>query len=443
MNTPQLTRLLHKYPIKVLYKPLLRSLSTDSAINRGLRRSVAADHYRYYDPQEDTPEYDYDPEPANYQNFPPPPSPIVRRVAARREGEPEDDYFEPEPRRELSPRLDHEPPQFPYTPAPRRYIPKVNDEAEWIYGTSVVEAALRCRRREQLYKLYVYAGHNRTPAARERDREMKDLARTAGVEIVDEEDIGKMDSMSNSRPHNGYILECLPIKRTPIIALKNVQEDKNFFTLEMARHYFDGRPVVEHYYDKIRCRDPTRRYPFVLMLDEIIGTSTDPFIHPPTQLDPGNMGAILRSAYFLGVDAVTITARNCARLTPICLKASAGAAELFPIFEHARSERMITQSTENGWTVYAAIPPPTKNQARRDRYVHSSEVAEALREGPVVLLVGNEGDGLRPLLKKLAKFCVSLGKGSGAGGLVDSLNRCDGVTLLKVLKGLMGETYEV
>ena len=198
MNTSQFARLLRKIPTKILRKPLCRSVSTDSAISRGLRRSVAAD--RYYDCQKDISEYDHNPEPTNYQNSPPL-NPTIRRVAARREGEPEDDYFEPEPGPELSPRLDHEPPQFSYTPAPRRYIPKVNYDAEWIYGTSVVEAALRCKRRE-LYKLYVYAGDNRTPAARERDRDMKDLARTAGVEIVDEEDIGKMDSMSNSRPHN-------------------------------------------------------------------------------------------------------------------------------------------------------------------------------------------------------------------------------------------------
>jgi len=198
MNSSQFARLLRKTPTRILRKPPRRSVSTDSAISRGLRRSVAAD--RSYDRQKDISEHSYDPEPANYQNSHPLNS-IIRRVAARREGEPEDDYFKPEPRPELSPRLDHEPPQFGYTPAPRRYIPKVNYDAEWIYGTSVVEAALRCKRRE-LYKLYVYAGDNRTPAARERDREMKDLARTAGVEIVDEEDIGKMDSMSNSRPHN-------------------------------------------------------------------------------------------------------------------------------------------------------------------------------------------------------------------------------------------------
>ena len=39
-----------------------------------------------------------------------------------------------------------------------------------------------------------------------------------------------------------------------------------------------------------------------------------------------------------------------------------------------------------------------------------------------MLLVGSEGEGLRPFLKKLAKFCVSLDKGSGTDNLVDSLN---------------------
>lgn len=39
-----------------------------------------------------------------------------------------------------------------------------------------------------------------------------------------------------------------------------------------------------------------------------------------------------------------------------------------------------------------------------------------------MLLVGSEGEGLRPLLKKLVKFCVSLDKGSGTDSLVDSLN---------------------
>jgi 21S rRNA (GM2251-2'-O)-methyltransferase len=60
---------------------------------------------------------------------------------------------------------------------------------------------LKCKRRE-MYKLYVYAGENRTSVVRERDRHMRCLAQEVGVEVVEEKDIGMLDSMSNSRPHN-------------------------------------------------------------------------------------------------------------------------------------------------------------------------------------------------------------------------------------------------
>lgn len=49
-------------------------------------------------------------------------------------------------------------------------------------------------------------------------------------------------------------------------------------------------------------------------------------------------------------------------------------------------------------------------------------MAGALRKGPVCLVLGSEGEGLRPFLKKLMKYCVSLDKGPGTEAVVDSLN---------------------
>lgn len=68
------------------------------------------------------------------------------------------------------------------------------------------------------------------------------------------------------------------------------------------------------------------------------------------------------------------------------------------------------------------MPPPTKNQARRDRYVFASEVGEAVKKGPVLLVLGGEGEGVRSFLKKHVAFCVSLDKGPGTDAVVDSLN---------------------
>lgn len=139
-------------------------------------------------------------------------------------------------------------------------------------------------------------------------------------------------------------------------------------------------------------------------------------------LDPGNLGAILRSAYFLGASAVTLSPRNCAPLSPTALKASAGAAEFLPVLEHSRSDRLITESVQDGWTFYAAVPPATKQQMRRERYVLASEVGGVLEKGPVVLVLGGEGEGLRPLLRKCAGRCVSLERAPGTDRIVDSLN---------------------
>jgi tRNA G18 (ribose-2'-O)-methylase SpoU len=44
-----------------------------------------------------------------------------------------------------------------------------------------------------------------------------------------------------------------------------------------------------------------------------------------------NLGAMLRSAYCLGASGVIGCSRNCAPLTPVVSKASAGAAELMPL----------------------------------------------------------------------------------------------------------------
>ncbi|NXX64084.1 MRM1 methyltransferase, partial [Scopus umbretta] len=48
--------------------------------------------------------------------------------------------------------------------------------------------------------------------------------------------------------------------------------------------------------------------------------------------DPMNLGALLRSAYFLGVDRVVTSQRNSCPLTPTVSKASSGAMEVFDVY---------------------------------------------------------------------------------------------------------------
>jgi len=48
--------------------------------------------------------------------------------------------------------------------------------------------------------------------------------------------------------------------------------------------------------------------------------------------DPQNFGALLRSAYFLGMKGVVVCAKNSAALSPTVSKASAGALEMMPVY---------------------------------------------------------------------------------------------------------------
>uniref|UniRef100_A0A8D2LWX6 rRNA methyltransferase 1, mitochondrial n=1 Tax=Varanus komodoensis TaxID=61221 RepID=A0A8D2LWX6_VARKO len=51
--------------------------------------------------------------------------------------------------------------------------------------------------------------------------------------------------------------------------------------------------------------------------------------------DPMNLGAVLRSAHFLGVDGIVMTRRNSCPLTPVVSKASSGAMEVLDVFHTA------------------------------------------------------------------------------------------------------------
>jgi 21S rRNA (GM2251-2'-O)-methyltransferase len=84
-------------------------------------------------------------------------------------------------------------------------IPYTTPASEFLYGTSVVTAALKASRRK-LYKLYVYEGENRERT--QQDNVMIRLARSVSVPVqsLSGDGIRMMDKMSAGRPHNVSLL---------------------------------------------------------------------------------------------------------------------------------------------------------------------------------------------------------------------------------------------
>ncbi|KAI1813993.1 RNA methyltransferase [Poronia punctata] len=281
--------------------------------------------------------------------------------------------------------------------------------SQFLYGRSVVEAALKDSRR-QLYKLYIYNGDDRRNL--QQDEALERLARHKGVEItkVPNSGLRALDKMSGGRPHNGCVLEASPLPQLPLKALGPLSEDpaEPGFHLELAHQSVEDAKV-NGTSDFVPYHLPKGRNPFVLLLDGI--------------LDPGNLGAILRSAAFLGVDGIAITKGSSATLTAVALKASAGASEVATLFSVSSTREFIARSKENGWLVYAAVPGTRRSRGNSHLTINHVESYDPLSSQPTLLVIGSEGEGLEKPVRRLADHQVSIPSPAGSlTNIVDSLN---------------------
>ncbi|KAI7788228.1 RNA methyltransferase [Diaporthe eres] len=286
-------------------------------------------------------------------------------------------------------------------------IPYATAASQFLYGTSAVEAALKAGRRK-MYKLYIYRGKGRSTRAAEKDRLLADLARNQGirVEYLEEASLPMLNKMSESRPHNGHVLEASPLPQLPITALEELSEDQDRPGFKLA--------VGHQSYEEARINGisgfvstrPGSRKPLVMVVDQV--------------LDPGNLGAILRTASFMGVTAVAVSKKGSAPVTPVVLKSSAGAAEALTMLSVDSIEDFLRDSKENGWKVYAACPP--KSDSKRPSIDNIDlEKDDPLLKDPCILLVGSEGEGLPRALRRAADVEISIPNLSGSD-VVDSLN---------------------
>ncbi|BCS20668.1 TrmH family RNA methyltransferase [Aspergillus puulaauensis] len=308
-------------------------------------------------------------------------------------------------------------------------IPYTTPASEFIYGTTAVEATLRCSQR-QLYKLYLYQAAEEEELSNTKVVLRKlALSKNVKVKLAFAEWDRLLDKMSAGRPHNGCILEASPLPRTPVQALKSVELEEAQFRVELApqtREEASVNGTNDRITINFSAAQQYRRQPLVLLLDGVV--------------DPGNLGAILRSAYYLGVDAIVFAGRNSAPLSPITIKASAGAAENMTLLEVKNEVEFIQRSKANGWRFYAADAlssdatylDPTSLYDSNPVTAGEGEPAAGspIGQSPSVIMMGNEGSGLSNHIRSQADSIVSIPgariiPGIGAASdpaRVDSLN---------------------
>ncbi len=143
--------------------------------------------------------------------------------------------------------------------------------------------------------------------------------------------------------------------------------------------------------------------------------------------DPRNLGAILRSAYVLGAHGVIAPRDRASGLTPAVVKASAGTADWVSFFRVTNLARTLDTLKDAGLWVVGADVDSGGDAKALDR----SDLT-----GPLVLVVGAEGPGLRRLVRERCDFLVEIPMKGRSSSLNASV--AAGILLYEVLRQRRG-----
>jgi 23S rRNA (guanosine2251-2'-O)-methyltransferase len=121
--------------------------------------------------------------------------------------------------------------------------------------------------------------------------------------------------------------------------------------------------------------------------------------------DPHNLGAVVRSAYLLGAHGVIVPDHRAAHVTAAVTKASAGATELVPIASVKNLVRALGELKDAGLWLAAVHDAPG-----------ATPLAKLDGTGPLALVLGGEGQGVRTLVARTCDFhAVIPMSGQGVG----------------------------
>jgi 23S rRNA (guanosine2251-2'-O)-methyltransferase len=123
--------------------------------------------------------------------------------------------------------------------------------------------------------------------------------------------------------------------------------------------------------------------------------------------DPHNLGAIIRSALASGAIGVVLTRERSAPLSGTAAKASAGAISHIDICQVTNLVAALKKIKEAGAWVFGAVKEP----AAQSLYATDFHL-------PACIVVGSEGEGIRPLVRRECDILISI----PMAGTLDSLN---------------------
>jgi 23S rRNA (guanosine2251-2'-O)-methyltransferase len=126
--------------------------------------------------------------------------------------------------------------------------------------------------------------------------------------------------------------------------------------------------------------------------------------------DPHNFGAIVRSAHALGAQGVIVAKDRAAQVTGSVVKAAAGALAHCPVARVTNLSRALEELRDKGFWSAVLVPEGGK------------PLSELKLDGPLVLVVGSEGDGVRPLVASKCDYPATIPMEGRVGSLNASVS---------------------
>ena len=185
----------------------------------------------------------------------------------------------------------------------------------------------------------------------------------------------------------------VPVDRRKLDMMSFTHAHQGVITLAAAHEYATIDEILEEAASRGQA-------PLIVICDELT--------------DPHNLGAIMRSAECAGAHGVIIPKRRSVGLTATVAKASAGAVEYMKVARVTNINNAINELKEKGVWVFGTAAEGSIPMYKADL------------TGPTAIVIGNEGDGMSPLVRKNCDVMVSI----PMQGRISSLNASAAAAIL-------------
>lgn len=136
--------------------------------------------------------------------------------------------------------------------------------------------------------------------------------------------------------------------------------------------------------------------------------------------DPHNLGALIRTAACAGAAAVIIPKDRAVGVTAVAEKVAAGACETIPVVQVTNLAATLEQLKEKGFWIYGA-------DEKSNTFLYQQKLL-----GNIAFVIGSEGEGIRPLVRKKCDVVFAIPLPGGVSSLNASV--AGGVVLFEAVR---------